>query len=220
MYDDFNDIDIIEFGPDNPAFSSPNSPYICPFKQTRDTLLDADVYRDFIHNAVTQFRKSRVYKNYKGFLIGLGMDHCQMLGNINNEMATIEMHHVISIDDVALIICEHVLNVLGYITTFDLIHLLRKEHTEHHMQLTMLALTSHQLYHEDMGMYIAPSMTFGDWFTFLSSYRYGITQDIAFKVLMYVNRAIDEKDSNDNSLLDLRNCIADWSVYNNEQFYH
>lgn len=215
---EFPDIDILnrEY---NPTIASPNSPYILPFYQTRETLFDSDVYKHFLDNAISRVRHSVFYKNYKGFLIGLGMDHCQMLGNINNEMATIEMHHVIGMTDIALIICEHVLNTIGRISSFDLSYLIKQEHKKHHIQLVMLALTPHQIYHDNLGMYIAPGMTIGNWPEFLKQYRYGITQDIAFKLLAYINQSIEQEGlSSDNNLLDLRQEIADWSNYNNTYF--
>lgn len=214
---EFPDIDIInrEY---NPTLASPNSPFTLQFYQTRETLFDSDVYKQFLDNGIMKARHSAFYKKYKGFLIGLGMDHCQFLGNINDEMATIEMHHVIPMQDIALIISEHILNTIGMISTFDLSYLIKQEHKQHHIQLVMLALTPHQIYHDNLGMYIAPGMTIGNWPEFLKKYRYGITQDIAFKLLMYINQAIDEDKSNDNSLLELRDTINDWSCYNNNYF--
>ena len=57
-------------------------------------------------------------------------------------------------------------------------------------------------------------MCFGNWQSFLEDYHAGITQDIAYKILYYLKRSIDEGESNDNGLLDLREKIYDWSVEN------
>ena len=130
-------------------------------------------------------------------------------------MATIEMHHnMLTIFDIAVIITEHMLNTYGYITTFDLVNLLKKEHKNNRIQLVMLSLTSHQLYHNSQDFFIHPDMCFGNWQSFLEEYHDGITQDIAYKILYYLNRSIDEGESNDNGLLDLREKIYDWSVEN------
>lgn len=201
---------------DNPTLRSPNSLYEIQFYLTRDSSVDIELYKKFLDNAISRFRHSKTYKNYKGFLIGLGLDKCQYLGNINTEMATIEMHHVITIYDIALIICEHMLNTVGKISTFDLVQLLKEEHKEHNIPLVMLSLTPHQLYHSDPNFYISPKMVFGKWDVLLNRYKYGITQDVGFKLLLWIKKALEEDCSNDNGLLDLRDNIKDWSVYNGQ----
>ena len=199
----------------NPTLTSPNTPFELPFYQTRETLMDVEVYKRFLDNAISRFRHCRTYKHYKGNLLNLGLDKCQFHGNITSEMATIEMHHnMLTIFDIAVIITEHVLNTYGYISTFDLVNILKQEHTNNRIQLVMLSLTPHQLYHNSQEFFIHPDMCFGDWCKFLEIYHDGITQDIAYKIINYLNRAMDEGESNDNGLLDLRQRIYDWSVEN------
>lgn len=196
----------------NPTLKSPNSFYEISFYQTKESLMDVEDYKRFLENAISRFRHSKTYKNYKGYLIGLGLDKCQYLGNINNDMATIEMHHsIITIYDIALIICEHILNTVGKISTFDLVQLLKEEHKENNIPIVMLSLTPHQLYHSDPEFYISPKMVFGRWNVLLEKYKYGITQDIAFKILLYIKKALEDDNSNDNGLLDLGEKVRDWS---------
>ena len=90
--------------PVNPVLRSPYVPFELPFYQTKYTLMDIDVYTNFIKNAVSRFRKSRTYTHYKGYLMNLGMDHCQLHSNIYADMATIEMHHnMLTIFDIEVI---------------------------------------------------------------------------------------------------------------------
>ena len=79
----------------------------------------------------------------------------------------------------------------------------------------MLSLTPHQLYHNNPDFFIHPRMCFGNWPEFLEKYKYGITQDIAFKILFYLKRALENENSNDNGLLSIRQNILDWSGLNN-----
>lgn len=216
-YNKFPDIEIYnQFF--NPTITSPNSPYEISFYQTKETLLDIETYKKFLDSAVSRFRKSKRYKHYKGYLMGLGLDHCQFNGNITAEMASIEMHHcILTIYDVAIIITEHVLNTKGYISTFDLVQLLKQEHGKNMIALVMLSLTAHQLEHNTEEFYISPSMCFGNWYKFLEKYNTGISQDIAFKILFYIKRAIEnEGKSIDSNLLDLREKIINWSSLNNQ----
>lgn len=199
----------------NPTISSPNSPYELPFYQTRDTLLDVEVYKRFLDNAISRFRHSRTYKGYKGYLYELGLDRCQFLSNITSEMASLEMHHhFLTIFDIALIITEHTLATKGYISTFDLVQLLKEEHINNRVGLVMLNKTAHQLYHANPDFFIHSDMLIGNWWEFLERYNLGITQDIAFKVLFYMKRCIEEGCSNDAEFLALHDKILDWSVQN------
>lgn len=201
----------------NPCLTSPNSTFDISFYQTRESLLDIDTYRVFLKNCEQRFRHSQTYKNYKGFLIGLGLDRCQVHGFINAEMegVDIEMHHcILTLFDICLLITEHLLNTVGYVTTFDVVQLLKEEHKENNIALVMLSKTPHQVYHNDpTQFFIHPKMCFGNWSALIEKYRLGFTQDIAFKLLYYLKKAIEVGETQDNGLLDLREKIKEWSEY-------
>lgn len=202
----------------NPIVSSPNSLYSISFYQTRDTLMDVDTYRHFLKNCENRFRRSVTYSNYKGFLIGLGLDHCQVHGFINTNMEniTIEMHHaILTLFDITLMITEHLLNTVGYVTTFDVVQLLKEEHKQNNVALVMLSKTPHQVYHNNSSQFfIHPNMCFGKWPILIEKYKLGLTQDLAFKLLHYLKKAIELGETNDGELLELRDKIKEWRDYN------
>ena len=57
-------------------------------------------------------------------------------------------------------------------------------------------------------------MCIGNWPKFLEDYRYGITIEIANKLINYLNYAISLGDTKTDELLKLRDRIQDWSVMN------
>lgn len=196
----------------NPVISSPNSEYAIPFYQTRDSLTDVDVYRQFLKNVESRFRKSETYKNYKSFIMNLGFDHCQVHGYINSTMASLEMHHaILTLFDIAMLITEHYLNTVGYVSTFDVVQAIKEEHKAGNVAIVMLSKTPHQLYHADKSFFIHPDMCLGNWPELIRKYNKGLTQDLAFNLLYYIKRALDNGCTNDNGLLDLREQIKDWS---------
>ena len=94
----------------------------------------------------------------------LGLDRCQFHSalksseNKEEKMVDLEMHHaILTIFDIALIITEHVLNTTGYITTFDLIHILKWVHKNNMVGVVMLSKTAHQLYHNTNEFFIITS---------------------------------------------------------------
>lgn len=204
----------------NPIVTSPNSTFSISFYQTRDSLIDIDVYRQFLKNCEYRFRHSVTYSNYKGFIIGLGMDRCQVHGYITADMkgVDLEMHHaILTLFDICLLITEHLLNTVGYVTTFDVVQALKEEHKAHNIALVMLSKTPHQVYHANTGQFfIHPKMCFGKWPVLIEKYKYGLTQDVAFKLLYYLKQAIEMDGTNDSDLLKLRDNIKEWSGYVND----
>ena len=204
----------------NPCIFSPNAPYAIFFEQTQDSLnTNTDLFKRFAENCVKQFRHMKIYTHYKGYLYDLGLDRCQMLGNITADMATIEMHHNgISIFDITVMIITHLLNTKGKCTSFDVVHELRKVHSENKVPLVMLCKSMHQLETNEPDFYCPIHMTWGNWPELLNDYRYGITYGIAKKINIWIKKSLMEQFDNDitlnERLLSLNNTIRDWSVYN------
>ena len=203
----------------NPCIFSPNAPYAIFFEQTKDVLFsDTDLYKRFIENCIKNFRNMKVYTHYKGYLYDLGLDRCQILGNITNKMASIEMHHNgITIFDIAVCICNHLLNTIDRVTTFDVISHLRRVHTMNMVPLVMLCKTMHQLEHNDDEFYVPVQMTFGDWSRFLEEYKYGITYGISKKIKFWIEKSLQEQIDNcvlNAKCISLNEQIRSWAEYN------
>ena len=186
---------IIHFDEKNPTIRSELATTDCFFYQTRDTLFDIDTFRSFLKNAESMFRASAYYKLYKSYLIEyLGINRCQVFGNVTVDDATIELHHnVIGLFDMCLLITWHTVNTVGYITTYDLVQMLIEEHMNNNVGIVFLSKTAHQLYHHNNEGFIPPEMTFGKWWELLSKYRYGITYDLAYKIIKYIKKYQDNE---------------------------
>lgn len=205
----------INLDSNNVLLDAPGAEYQLPYMQTKDTLVDIDRYKRFISSAISKFRHSRGYKNYKSYLMSLGLNKCQIMGNIDEKMATIEMHHnIITIYDIAILITEHILNTIGYITTFDLVSLIYQEHTLNNIPIVMLSSTVHEIYHNDPDFYVPMSMTIGKWWELLYKYRYGITLDISYKIIKFINKCQENNEIKNLEIFQLRDTISDWGKYN------
>ncbi len=187
--------DIISYDKENPSLRSPNSDFDLFFYQTRETLMDVDIYKNFIKNCEARFRRSKYYKAYKSYLMSMGLDRCQVMGNITSEDVGdrgIELHHnILNLFDICILITEHTINTVGIITTYDLIQMLIQEHYLNNVPIVFLSKTAHQMYSGDPNAYIPPEMTFGKWWDLLYRYRYGITLDIAYKIINYIKKYND-----------------------------
>lgn len=205
---------IIQYNENNPYISSPNAITDLFFYQTKETITDVDVFRNFLRNAESRFRASREYKAYKAYLIEyLGIDRCQEFGNIRMEDADIELHHnVIGLFDICILIATHIINTVGAITTFDLVQLLILEHNENRVGVTFLCKTAHQKFTVDPDGYIPPERTFGKWWELLSKYKYGITYDLAYKIINYIKKYQDRMPGSINIMQQEE--ILSYSYYN------
>lgn len=204
---------VISYDDGNPSLGSPNAEYDILFYQTPESMQDVDTYRNFIQSAVRQFRQSRYYKDYKSYLESLGLNKSQVLGNIDSEMATIELHHhILTIFDDALMITEHLLKTIGKVTTFDITEILIQEHQNNNIPLVMLDKTTHELYHASNGnLYIPLSRVYGRWWILIYKYRYGITMEIAKKLITYIKKYYDNAAP---LTIQLNNDIMSFAQYN------
>ena len=204
-----------------PAIYFRRCEYPLTFYQTSDTLADMDRYKAFIDNCTHRFRKSRTYKSYKSYLMSMGLDRCQVIGNIQDGMTNIEMHHnFLTIYDITILISQHILNTVGRCTTFDIVALLMQEHRNNNIPIVMLSETVHQLYHDNPDFYIPISMTFGKWWDLLIKYRYGITLDIAYKVIKYIQNCQRNNELNSVEFFKLSDDIKNWGEYNEYNYYN
>lgn len=203
----------------NPELVSPNSTFSIQFAMTREGSYDLEEYKAFLDSAIRLFRHSKTYKHYKGYLYGIGMNCCQLhpyiQSNDEDEIDLLEMHHcMLNIYDIAILITEHTLNTCGAITEFDLAEMLKFEHANNRVPIVFLCKTCHQLYHHKY-MYIHPNMIFGKWWELIERYQTGMNRDIAFKLMMYLNKANEEKfpaqEDRIAKLLELRDALLDWS---------
>lgn len=206
--------EIVAYDEENPTISSPYAEYDLQFKQTRASFEDPELYRSFIKNVESRFRRCREYKIFKAGLMARGYDHCQMMGNIeSSEMVDIELHHnVLSLFDICVLISQHIINTIGSITTFDLIQLLIIEHFNERVGVTFLSTTPHQVFTSDPEGFIPPSMTIGRWWELLDRYPYGVTFEIANKVKKYLYKFQNELPVS----IDVRHQeqILDFAYYN------
>lgn len=206
---------------ENPTLHSPNAIVDCSFRQTKETFMDVDLYKKFIKNCMSRFRRSKTYNNYKHYIYDIGLGRCQLLGKIDSEMATIEMHHnFLNLFDITLLITEHLVNTNGSVTTFDVVQELKEVHKANEVPIVMLSKTAHQLYHNGDGVVLPARMCFGYWINLLKNYNRGITISIAQKVIYFIQRSIEFEQENNylndcsNNMLAVRDHVLEWSEYN------
>lgn len=202
----------------NPYIDSPDQPNVIFFKQTRDTMIDTDQYSKFIYSCENNFKRSSFYKMYKSFVMSLGLNKDQKMPNINSEMATLEMHHNLpTLKQATIMITEHLFNVQGYATTFDVMWLLEQAHRNHWLAVIMLTKTNHEAHHSNPNDFISIKQCFGFPMRFIETYKDGMTLDIAYKILLHFKLEEQYDGSYDPQMLKARDSIIGWQTEQQRQ---
>ena len=200
----------------NPIIGDPNNYMTIRFAQTRETLLDTELYSHFIYSIENQFRRSRFYKDYKCNIMNKGIEYDQLMRGITSEMADLELHHNLpTLNMGAIMICEHILNTKGQVTTFDVIKELEEAHRQNMFSVIILSETMHQAYHASEGSaFISLGQCYGNALSFLEKYRDGLTLDISFKWLLHLK--LEEQFGMKTTWLNCprqRDIILDWQTH-------
>ena len=202
--------------PVNPYIYDEQQGYGVYFKQTRDTLLDTQEYISFVYNIDNKFKRSAFYKDFKSSLMDKGFYRDQMHASITSDMTNIEMHHNgLTLKFMTIMIIEHLLNVNGCVNTFEVIRALEEAHRSHEIAVVMLSETEHQKFHSDPCAFISFKMCVGDPFAFIDRYIDGMTQDIAFALLLHLKQEEQYNGSYSPNEIRARDEILKWQMQDN-----
>ena len=202
----------------NPTLYAPHDNESISFYLTLESF-NVEIIRSFIRNAIKQFRKSVMYTSYKNYLMGLGLNRCQVLG-IDSSMATLEMHHnFLKLDEIALLITNHILNTYGMVNTFMVVRELKRVHAENKVPIVMISKTVHQLYHANKEFVLPGKLCFGFWTELIKEFKMGLTLDISYKIIHFIDESLmyeqgQYKEAPDHELLTLRDELKEWNRYN------
>ena len=196
----------------NPSIADPSQPTAIFFAQTRDTLIDTDIYSRFVYSCENNFRRSRFYKDYKCNIMNLGLNRDQNMASITSDMTDLQLHHNFpTLKQATIMIIEHMLNTKGCVTTFEVVHELKEVHRKNWMAVIILSETQHQVYHSDPSNFISLTQCYGNPFAFIDHYIDGMTLDISFKLLLQLK--LEEQHNNKSyspNMIKAREQILSW----------
>lgn len=200
----------------NPMISNIEQPNAIFFAQSRETLIDTDVYSRFVYSCENNFRRSRFYKDYKSNIMNRGLCHDQNMASITSEMADLEMHHHFpTLKQATIMIIEHMLNTKGCTTTFEVVRTIEEAHRNNWMAVIILSETQHQMFHADPSNFISLTQCYGDPFKFIDAYIDGMTLDISFKMLLQLKLESEHNNRSYNpNMIKARDQILSWQKTN------
>ena len=168
----------------------------------------------FIKNVEKTIRTSDEYSRYIDYLKNeIGLDYCMVMPNIDDDKASIEMHHgpILTLYDYCEIIVYSLKKRKERVNTFIIANLVLKAHYANIVQVVMLSKTTHSLVHEGK-IFIHPSQAWGDLNKFLELYGNGMSSEQIKTFNTYVQLS-KKQGSCDNGILEYDK-ILNWRKSN------
>ena len=196
----------------NPVICDPGQPNAIWLAQTRDTLLDTDIYSRFLYSCTSTFYHLPFYKDYKCSLMRMGFNRDAHQAGITSDMAELDLHHHFpTLKQASIMIIEHTLNSKGCVTSMEVIDQLVQAHRNNWISVIILSKTQHQVHHANPADFISLKQCVGDGFEFINRYIDGMTLDIAYNMLLQLKQEEQHGKSFTPEMVKGRDDILDWS---------
>lgn len=187
-----------------PIVDAKTSFYQIPMYKNEDYLSNYESYINFIKGIEKAVRGNDRYKKYISYLKKeVKLNKCQVLKNITDEDASIEMHHgpIFTLFDICAIVLEYFIIKKWKISTFRVADVVLDEHQKNRIQVVMVSTTVHQEIHNG-DIFINYHQAWGDMNAFIKKYRDAISDEYREQLNRYIDRSLIY-DSQDFSILDL-----------------
>ena len=161
-------------------------------------------YVNFVKGCEKAVRTNDRYKKYINYLKKeVKLNKCQVLKNITDEDASIEMHHgpIFTLFDVCAIVLEYFMMKKWKISTFRIADAVLDEHQKNRVQVVMVSKTVHEEIHNG-DIFLNYHQAYGDLSAFIKKYGPAISDEYREQLNRYIDRSL-LYDSSDFGVLEL-----------------
>lgn len=187
-----------------PILDAKTSFYNIPYYKDEEYFSNYESYVNFIKGCEQMVRMNDRYNKYINYLKKeVKLNKCQVLKNITDEDASIEMHHgpIFTLFDYCAIVLEYFIIKKWKISTTRIADTVLDEHQKNRIQLVMVSSTIHEEIHKG-DIFINYHQAYGDLESFLEKYAIAISDEYREQLNRYIDRSL-LYDSNDFGILDL-----------------
>ena len=191
-----------------PIIDAKTSYYRISMYKDIDYLSNYESYVNFVKGIERAVRQNDRYKKYINYLKKeVKLNRCQVLKNITDEDADIEMHHgpIFTLFDICAIVLEYFIIKKWKISTFRVADVVLDEHQKNRIQVVMVSVTVHQEIHNG-DIFINYHQAWGDINAFIKKYADAMSDEYREQLNRYIDRSL-LYDSNDFSILDLNKSL-------------
>lgn len=182
--------------------------YTLPYYKDVDYFSNYESYVNFVKGIEKMVRNNDRYKKYINFLKKeVKLNRCQVLKNITDEDASIEMHHgpVFTLFDICSIVLEYFIIKKWKISTLRVADAVLDEHQKNRIQVVMVSTTVHEEIHNG-DIFINIHQAYGDLKAFLKKYSDAINDEYREQLNRYIDRSLLH-DSTDFNILKLNEVL-------------
>ena len=187
---------------------SDNSLYMIQMYPDERYFSDWESRNKFISAVEKLVRGSDQYKKYINHLKKVkGLNYCQVMPNVTDQDAPIEMHHgpILTLYDICDIMIEYYLVKKYKISTFRIATAVLEEHFQERVQTVMLCETVHQQVHNGE-IWLNYEMAHGDLNKFVKKYGIALSDEYINKINRYIDKSISN-DTYGGEILELNNLL-------------
>lgn len=187
-----------------PIVDAKSSFYTIHMYKKEDYFNNYESYINFVKGIEKAVRNNDRYKKYINYLKKeVKLDRCQVLKNVTDEDAKIEMHHgpIFTLFDICAIVLEYFLLKQWKISTLRVADVVLDEHQKNRIQVVMVSTTVHENIHNG-DIFINYKQAWGDFNAFTRKYKDAISDEYRSQINRYVDRSL-LYDSNDFGVLEL-----------------
>lgn len=187
-----------------PIIDSKSSFYNIPYYKDTTYFSNYESYVNFIKGCERLVRTNDRYNKYIRYLKKeVKLDRCQVLKNITDEDASIEMHHgpIFNLFDYCAIVLEYFLLKKWKITTTRIADVVLDEHQKNRIQVVMVSSSIHEQIHAG-NIFINQHQAYGNLTEFIEKYADAISDEYRDQLNRYIDRSL-LYDSNDFGILEL-----------------
>ena len=192
-----------------PIIDANTSFYTLPYYKDLDYFSNYESYVNFVKGVEKMVRQNPKYKKYINFLKKeVKLDRCQVLKNVTDQDADIEMHHgpVFTLFDICAIVLEYFIIKKWKISTPRIARVVLQEHLQNRVQVVMVSCTVHEEIHNG-AICINIHQAYGDLKGFIKKYKDAISDEYREQLNKYIDRSL-LYDSQDFSILELNDLLV------------
>lgn len=187
-----------------PVIDSISSYYKIPYYKDTNYFSSYDSYISFVKGCEKAVRQNDRYRKYINYLKKeVKLNKCQVLKNVTDEDATIEMHHgpIFTLFDICAIVLEYYIIKKWKISTFRIANTVLDEHIQNRIQVVMVSKTVHEEIHNG-DIFINYKQAYGNIGAFIRKYEEAISDEYRDQINKYVDRSLI-RDSDDFGVLEI-----------------
>ena len=191
-----------------PIIDAKTSFYTLPYYKDLDYFSNYESYVNFVKGIEKMVRQNERYKKYINFLKKeVKLDRCQVLKNVTDKDADIEMHHgpVFTLFDICAIVLEYFILKKWKISTTRVAKVVLDEHLKNRVQVVMVSCTVHEEIHNG-DIFINIHQAYGNLKAFIKKYKDAISDEYREQLNKYIDRSL-LYDSQDFSVLELNKLL-------------